>query len=251
MKNTIPKVAITNPDKGGLIAWLFTALNVKLAGGKPYRIQPSTFDGSYHYDAFIIGGGSDIHPSNMTEESLLKTKRSTKVKVIEALKYPMEFLNRFSHSSFDKPRDEMEIGFIEYALKEDKPILGICRGHQLLNAALGGTMYTSTLPLLKNKPRIRSAFPRKKVLYVKDDSLIAKIAGDDPIRVNAIHSQAVAHEGKGLEVTGKETSGINQVIEKKQGNKVLGVQWHPEYLLYMRIHRNIFKWLVNGARNEK
>ena len=141
----------------------------------------------------------------------------------------------------------MELKFIDFALNNNKPILGICRGHQLLNASLGGTMFASTLPLLKNSMRIRSPFPRKTVIYTQDDSLIAQIAGDDPIEVNAIHSQAVGKPADELTVTAKEKAGIIQVLEKEGSELVLGVQWHPEYLFYMKVHRNIFKWLVNKA----
>lgn len=245
-----PRIAVTNPDSGGTTAWLFTALNVWMAGGKPVRVQPQSFNGEIDYDGVIIGGGSDIHPENFKEEPTADAKRPLWLKIKESVLYPMEFFSKLSSGSYDKARDEMEKQFIDYALEQDKPILGICRGHQLLNARLGGTMYTSTLPLLKDKPRIRSPFPRKKVIYTKDDTLISDIAGDDPIEVNAIHSQAVAEPGASLEETGKEEDGITQVVESKKSEKVLGVQWHPEYLFYMKVHRRIFEWLVNRAKHE-
>lgn len=248
--NEKPQIVVTGPDSSGTTAWLFTSLSIRLAGGVPVRVTPSTFDHSLEYDGYVIGGGSDIHPENRTQSPLPKVNRSIWLKIKESFMYPMEFLSRFTKGSFDKARDDMEIAFIDYAIENDKPILGICRGHQLLNAALGGSMYTSTLPLLKDKPRIRSPFPRKDVIYVKDDSLIAEIAGDDPIHVNAIHSQAVAEPADELEITAKEKAGLNQVLESANSDKVLGVQWHPEYLVYMKTHRNIFRWLVEEARNE-
>lgn len=250
-KSTRPRIAVTGPNESGATAWFFTSLNVRMAGGQAFRITPATFDGSFHYDGFIIGGGSDIHPDHFTQEKLPEVKRSFFLKLKESIMYPMEGFNKLSSGSFDEARDSMEIAFIDYALNHDIPILGICRGHQLLNARLGGTMYQSTLPLLANKARIRSPFPRKKVVYTQDDSLIAKIAGDDPIKVNAIHSQAVAKPADALAVTAKEEAGINQVIESKRSDKVLGVQWHPEYLFYMRVHRSIFEWLVTEARHDE
>lgn len=249
MSEEKPRIAVTGPNSGGFTAWVFTAFNVYLAGGIPTRVTPDSFSNNISYDGIIIGGGSDVHPDNMQEQPLRKSKRSSATKIKEALLYPMEFISRFGKHSYDKERDDLEILFIEYALKNDKPLLGICRGHQLLNASLGGTMYTSTLPLLKNKPRIRSPFPRKKVIYVKSDSLISEIAGNDPIKVNAIHSQAVAAPGEHLEVTAKEKAGVNQVIESDESDKLLGVQWHPEYLFYMKIHRNIFRWLIKEAKS--
>ncbi|WP_340677252.1 gamma-glutamyl-gamma-aminobutyrate hydrolase family protein [Paraglaciecola sp.] len=245
--NQVPTIAVTGPNKGGTTAWLFTALGVKLAGGKPVRIVPDKFDGRLNYDGVIIGGGSNIHPDNVKKEKIAEVKRSLFLRFKENLFYPMEFLSGWSQPSYDKKRDEMEMKFIDFALAQYKPILGICRGHQLLNAKLGGTLYESTLPLLKKRMRIRSPFPRKTVIYTQDDSLIADIAGDDPIKVNAIHSQAVGKPADELKVTAKEKSGITQVIEKKGSDLVLGVQWHPEYLFYMPVHRNIFSWLVKKS----
>ncbi|MBU3004536.1 gamma-glutamyl-gamma-aminobutyrate hydrolase family protein [Paraglaciecola arctica] len=246
--NTKPKIAITGPNKSGSTAWFFTALNIRLAGGKPIRVTPNSFDGTLDYDGVIIGGGSDIHPDNYIKEETPMVKRTFWIRLKECVLYPMELLNRLGSSEYDKDRDDMEIKFIHFALDNNLPLLGICRGHQLLNAELGGSMYESTLPLLKNDMRIRSPFPRKTVLYTTSDSLIAEIAGDDPLKVNAIHSQAVAEPADALTVTARENAGINQVIESNNGDKVLGVQWHPEYLFYMKAHRKIFSWLIREAK---
>jgi len=246
-----PKICVTGPDTSGTTAWLFTALNVYLAGGRPYRITPKRFNGRVDYDGIIIGGGSDIHPDNFRRQEQPEVKRSFALKLKEWVCYPMEFVSQLSKGAYDKPRDDMEIQLIDHAVQEDVPLLAICRGYQLLNARLDGSMYTSTGPLLKHEMRIRSPFPRKRVIYTKDDSLIAQIAGDDPLKVNSIHSQAVAEPGKNLQVTAKEEAGINQVIESKTNKQLLGVQWHPEYLFYMKAHRNIFNWLVSRARSKK
>lgn len=248
MANNKPLIIVTGPDKGGLVAWWFTALGVILAGGKPMRMTPSRYNGQLHCDGFIIGGGSDIHPDNRASAPLPKIERSLTTRIKEALLYPMEAVVRFTKGSYDKARDEMEKDCIQYALKNQLPILGICRGHQLLNAVLGGTMYTSTLPLLGDKPRIRSPFPRKSVVYAKEDSLLEEIVGDEPIKVNAIHSQAVAKPGKQLQVSAREKAHIVQAIELSDNDKVLGVQWHPEYLFYLQAQRNIFSWLVEEAK---
>lgn len=242
-----PRIAITGPNKSGNIAWFFTALNIRAAGGEPIRVTPESFNGTFDYDGVIIGGGSDIHPEHFIKEDSPPVTRSLWTKLKECLLYPMELMSHFSSHQYDKDRDEMEIKFIHYALDNNLPLLGICRGHQLLNAELGGSMYESTLPLLKKNVRIRSAFPRKTVLYTTNDSLISRIAGDEPLKVNAIHSQAVAKPADTLEVTAKEEAGINQVIESKNSDKVLGVQWHPEYLFYMKAHRKIFSWLLREA----
>ena len=61
-----PKIAITGPNKSGTVAWFFTALNIRIAGGEPVRLTPESFDGTLDYDGVIIGGGSDIHPEHFT-----------------------------------------------------------------------------------------------------------------------------------------------------------------------------------------
>ncbi|GHF99456.1 gamma-glutamyl-gamma-aminobutyrate hydrolase family protein [Thalassotalea marina] len=246
---TKPQIVVTGPDQGGAIAWFFTALSIRLAGGHPIRITPNSFDNKLDYDAYVIGGGADIHPDNRQKEPVpQRSKRSLLTRVKEGLLYPMETLSRLSESSYDKPRDELEQKFIDYAVAHNKPLLGICRGHQLLNSRLGGTLYTSTLDLLNDNARIRTVLPRKTVFYAKKGTLIHDIAGDEPLPVNAIHSQAVAKTGHNLEQTGVEPAGITQVIEAKDGRPLLGVQWHPEYLFYLKQHRAIFKWLVNGGQ---
>lgn len=247
MSNQKLRIAITGPSNGGTTAWLFTALNIRLQGAQPIRVQPSTFDGNMDYDAIIIGGGSDIHPNNFDEAATKPVERSLRLKIKESILYPMELLAKLSGSPYDKERDELEKKFIAHAIENDIPLLGICRGHQLINAFLGGTMYTSTLPLLEDSPRIRSPFPRKEVLVTKKGSLINEIVDDNPLMVNAIHSQAVAKPAPSLQVTAKEKAGIAQVIEPRDDHRILGVQWHPEYLFYMQAHRNIFAWLVQEA----
>ena len=244
-----PKVVVTGPDTGGLTAWLFTAFSVKLAGGVPIRVTPSRFSGRLNYDAYIIGGGSDIHPSNRKAESVAKRKtQSFRTCLKEAFLFPMEFISRFSKPSYDKRRDEMEKKLISFAVNNHRPMLGICRGHQLINAHLGGTLIQSTRDLLGDSVRARSVLPRKTIFYAKKHSRLRRILGDAPIKVNAIHSQAIAETAESLEMSAIEKSGIIQAIETKDGRPLLGVQWHPEYLVYMSSPRALCEWLVNGAK---
>ncbi|BDX08457.1 gamma-glutamyl-gamma-aminobutyrate hydrolase family protein [Planctobacterium marinum] len=248
-KSDRPVIAVTGPDKGGNIAWLCTALGVHLAGGKAIRVRPGSQPDNTSFQGLIIGGGSDIHPSNRKAVPLPDAKRSLWTRIKEAILFPMEALTTWTKGKHDKARDDMETRLIKYALKHKKPILGICRGHQLLNAVLGGTIFTNTLPLIGDRPRIRSPFPRKKVIYAKEGTLLEDIIGDEPIKVNAIHSQAVARTGKNLEIAAKEKSDIIQAVEASDNKQVLGVQWHPEYLFYMPEQRNLFKWLTGAAKH--
>lgn len=251
MSQKAPKILVTGPEKGGTFAWWFTALGVRLAGGRPVRMTANQFTGEIKCDGVIIGGGSDIHPLNRTAAPVPELHRSWWTRIKEALLYPMEAITKLTKGDYDKARDEMEIQIIKQTLKHKLPMLAICRGHQLLNSVLGGTMFTSTLPILGDRPRIRSAFPRKTVVYAKEDSLLEDIVGDEPLKVNAIHSQAVATPGEQVEVSAKETKApLVQAIELSDSENVLGVQWHPEYLFYMKAQRQIFDWLVQEAKHD-
>lgn len=248
---TRPVIAITGPNDGGLMAWCFTALNVKIAGGLPKRVQAKNFSKPFKCDGVIIGGGSDVHPDNYSPKTLVRQKRSLLLKIKEALLFPQEIITKFfsSDDQYDKERDALEKSFIDYAYKENLPILGICRGEQLINAHLGGSNLTSTLPLHANKPRIRTMLPRKRIEIIKKNSLLAKIVNKTSMHVNAIHSQAVAEPAAPLHVVACERdNNIVQAIESNEKRNLLGVQWHPEYLIYKQDQRNIFSWLINEAK---
>lgn len=246
-----PIIAVTGPNKGGLMAWCFTAMNVMIAGGIPKRVQAKNFSKPFKCDGIIIGGGSDVHPDNYFPKTLRHKKRGFMLKIKEALMFPQEFVaGLFSGGDqYDKERDSLEKSFIDYAYREDLPILGICRGEQLINGHFGGVNLTSTLPLHHNKPRIRTIFPRKRVDIIKKNSLLAKIVKKTSIHVNAIHSQAVAEPAAPLFVVAcEQDNNIVQAIESKEKRNLLGVQWHPEYLMYKQDQRGIFSWLVNEAK---
>ena len=88
--------------------------------------------------------------------------------------------------------------------------------------------------------------PRKTVLLEKD-SLVAQITGLDRLRVNSLHYQALDQVADDLRVGGRDLDGFVQVAEHREGAPILGVQWHPEYLLYMPSHLKLFRWLIQQA----
>ncbi|MBT0584815.1 gamma-glutamyl-gamma-aminobutyrate hydrolase family protein [Alteromonas oceanisediminis] len=245
-----PNIVVTGPDSGGFTAWIFTAMQIRLAGGQPIRVTPSRYTSSLNFDGVVLGGGSDIHPSRYQAPPNEAVHRSTWLKIKEAFCYPMEFFSQWTKGGYDEPRDAMEIDVIEKAIREKKPILAICRGHQLLNAYLGGTIAQSTLPLLKGKMRIRSPFARKIVKQTKATSVLRQLIPSTRFRVNAIHSQAVVNPGESMRITAIERSGIIQAVESDNDQPIVSVQWHPEYLLYLKNHRSLFEWLIKKAQHE-
>jgi putative glutamine amidotransferase len=147
-------------------------------------------------------------------------------------------------------RDLRELLLIDEAFRQRKPLLAICRGHQLLNVALGGTLVadiTTQRPTAIDHKRLDQ--PAKIVHQVRltPGSLIAKIAGRQKLGVNSTHHQAVARIAAPLRVAGVSSDGIVESLELRPGAAdmlpfLLGVQFHPERLADRHPeHRAIFR----------
>ena len=131
----------------------------------------------------------------------------------------------------DRARDEFELALTRLALRRDLPLLAICRGQQVLNVALGGTLVQdipSLVPgaVVHEAPgrRTRRAHP----VEVAQGSRLAEILGAGPVLVNSFHHQSIDRLGEGLAVTGRAPDGVIEAVEMADHSFVLGVQWHPE-----------------------
>jgi len=140
-----------------------------------------------------------------------------------------------------------ELLYIEKALKQDIPILAICRGEQLLNTYLGGTLHQN-LRKLRRYTRNRWTVLPVKTLLVESDSRLEELLGTNRCKINSLHSQAIDQLGEGLRVVGRDLDNIVQAVEDPSRPFLIGVQWHPEYLLYISRQRNLFHGLVQSAR---
>ena len=258
-----PKIGVTGPDSGGSAAWFFTALQVRMAGGVPVRIRPSKPKSIERLQGLIIGGGADVDPETYEKENVLQTylnqtlknkRRPFLVRIrrfFTFLVYPLIFFIRVWFSKkghgLDRDRDILEFTMLDQAIKREIPVLGICRGSQLINIYFKGTLYRDINTLYDEEPNRASVFPVKRVA-IKADSKLAQILQTTKLRVNALHNQAVQKPGQGIDIVAKEPNQIVQAIESVTEKFVIGVQWHPEYLIQKRIHRRIFKALVKAAR---
>ena len=174
-------------------------------------------------DALIIGGGNDIgaeHYGGDVEE---------KVRT-------------------DPERDVLEIHWIERALKEDIPLLGICRGAQLINAVLGGNLHQDIRHMRRVTHNRPGLLPTKRV-NLQPESHVAEICGKTRLRVNSLHHQAIKDPGKHLKVVGRDLDEIVQAVEGNPECRIVGVQWHPEYLFYVPAQFRLFRWLLSKARS--
>lgn len=252
-----PVVGITGPVRGGGAAWFFTAISVRLAGGVPKRIHPEKPASMEELDGLILGGGADVEPEKYGEElleraELVKNTRTVLEWIFSILLFPLYWLIRFfsqaKTAQIDIGRDKLELQLLEDALAAGKPVLGICRGMQLLNVHFGGTLYQDISGYYTETPQVATIFPKKRVL-IKAGSRLCDILRTDICNVNAFHNQAIKHPGTGIRLAAREkNTKIIQAIEHEGFPFVIGVQWHPEYLIQIERQRNIFRELIRVAR---
>lgn len=161
-------------------------------------------------EGVLISGGDDIDPSTYGEEA---TKHST---------------------GNDPAVDAFEVAVVRAARDQDKPVLAICRGLQLLNVALGGTInQLVTAPGTVHEPITADSDPddvnsRRHVVTFEEGSLISEIYGAAEAKVNTLHHQGVARLAEGLVVEGRTDDGLIEVARCDGDWWALGVQWHPE-----------------------
>jgi putative glutamine amidotransferase len=253
-----PIIGVTGPDRGGAAAWWFTRFAVYRTGGRAVRITPLHPVEVDTLDGLIIGGGADVDPALYGQELL---HVSEKKKASQSLARWLLNLSLFvlmwlirkiasahvpAHSGRDAQRDALEIRLIHGAITRGQPILGICRGCQLLNVYFGGTIYQDLKGFYVEDPEVRTILPRKRI-DVPPETKLREIIGMHPPRVNALHRQAIQQAGKGLRVAARDRNQIVQAIEHESLPMVIGVQWHPEYLPQVPQQVAIFAALVRQA----
>ena len=190
---------------------------IAAAGGLPLLLplEGSTEDFSQLAslcDGFLFSGGPDTHPFLFGEDTLAQGK------------------------NVSRARDLMELNLLKIAMKEKKPILGICRGLQIINVGLGGSLYqdiptqaAGSFPIAHQQP-FSYKLPSHHV-SVKPDSLLFRLSGDSAsLSVNSMHHEAVNRLAPGLTACAWAPDGIIEALEKPDYPFLLGVQWHPEYL---------------------
>lgn len=250
-----PLVGVTGPDRGGLVAWLMTALALRRKGARPVRITPSRPCDETRLDAVVIGGGSDVDPFHYGEDRLWDkshrpARESTALDWLIgiALSAFRALFATYTFQDYDPDRDRLEKSLIQHALYFDLPILGICRGAQLMNVTLGGSLHQDLGHFYTEETsNVRSILPRK-IIRVSDGSRLRHILGREHCQVNALHDQSIKELGQDIVISAEEPNGIVQAIEKHGHPFFIGVQWHPEYIPQSSIQQGLFRHLVQCAR---
>jgi len=152
----------------------------------------------------------------------------------------------------DPLRDSTELALMRGAVEQGKPLLGICRGAQVMNVALGGTLYTHILDQLPDalqhdwhdQPRETLAHP----VSVDETSRAAGIFGETLLHVNSLHHQGLKDIAPGLRITGHAPDGLVEAVELPEHPYAVAVQWHPEWLTDQLSMQRLFKSFVDAAQ---
>lgn len=250
-----PVIWVAGPRRGGLGMWLFTWLALTVTGGRPVRVTPGSPLPDKPMHGLVISGGADVDPERYGAEKPaeeIRKARQEKRWGLGLLLYPFIYLVRRLFSIKHMPsdatdRDELETRLLTTAEERGVPVLGICRGAQLINVFYGGSLHQDLKGFYAETAQIRTVFPRK-VVHLEEDSLLLSLTDDPRLRVNALHNQAVKDLGEGLRIVAREETGVTQAIEHTTRPFVLGVQWHPEFMFHFRVQYAIWLGLVRQAR---
>lgn len=187
-------------------------------------------------DALLLPGGGDVDPSLYGQR-------------------PTPWLE-----GLDRPLDDWEKVVVQTFVKTRRPILGICRGHQIMNVLRGGTLYQD-LPRQRGLRagvvhRADAGGGRTKValhrIHIRRGTLLHSLLGVDSVVTNSRHHQAVRRLAPGLRVTATSNDGVVEALEGSRGLTLLAVQFHPERMRQEDARfRRLFTWLVRSGETWK
>lgn len=221
MNRRRPLIGVTASARGGRVMWLFNRLALWRAGARGTRLLAGDAVPADRLDALIVGGGDDIDARLYDQDLHLDVR-------------------------IDPERDAMELRYLEAATRRGIPVLGVCRGAQMLNVFRGGTLHADIHTAYPKVPRRRTPLPRLAVRVLPGTRLHG-ILGLEQCYVNALHHQSVDRPGDGLTVAARDSDGIVQGLDTETGPLCLGVQWHPEFLVLDRRQQGLFRAVVDSA----
>jgi putative glutamine amidotransferase len=189
------------------------------AGGIPLIIpvglsEPDMQSVYEQIDGLLLPGGGDVEPSQYTDEEPHETLRG-----------------------LDEMRDRLELFMARLTVDQPKPVLAICRGHQVFNVALGGTLWQDVESQMPGAGAHEHplAFPRSHIQHqvkIKPNTLLARLLASDQASINSLHHQGIRDLAPELTATVFTPDGLIEAVEIEGHRFALGVQWHPEDLIH-------------------
>jgi putative glutamine amidotransferase len=181
------------------------------------------------FDALLLGGGVDVDPA----------------------RYAMPVLAD-GNVEIDAERDAIDFSLLEQAFRAGMPVLGICRGLQVVNVALGGTL-VQDISIERPSSVLHQRTKDEKTrldhrVQISPGTRLASIAGTGSIAVNSRHHQALARVAPGLAVSATAPDGVAEAVETPRGSWLIAVQWHPENLTEDGVSDRLFAEFVRAVR---
>lgn len=211
---------------------------VEQAGGIPVPvmgIERSARDIVKRIDGFLFTGGDDVHPRFYKERPLAGAKITPS----------------------PDARTRFEVVLLKSILNSKKPVLAICHGAQLLNVALGGTLYQDLSLQLPKAIKHGPTLPGDKVFHpvnIFEGTKLCAILGagcgpgECQVRVRSSHHQSIKNPGRGLRLSAVSPDGVIEALESRGKNFLVAVQWHPEKTIKDRASKKLFEALVNASK---
>lgn len=238
---SIAAAGVEMPDPSISVAGAYLEAVVR-AGGMPWTLPLSTdpgliADSVARADGLLLTGGEDIEP-NLHRAEVSEALRSTCF-----LDHPL--------------RDAMELALIQEAFRQQLPIFAICRGHQLVNVALGGSLFVdlpTEAPGAVEHNQVARRFEAVHPVAISPDSQLARIVEGAELGVNSTHHQAVNRAAPGLRAVGRAADGLVEAMEwdaerARTHGWLLTVQFHPERLApTLPAHARLFEAFVEACR---
>lgn len=233
----IPSRLSTSPDdKRVVIANQLIDLiteRLRVLGAEPVILRPDDLLAPPVFDALVLPGGGDIDPHRYGQEP-----------------HPRVY-------NVDPEQDRLDFGMAHHALGRGLPVLGICRGMQLINILYGGTLIQHlpsstvkhTFQLEKAAEPLAEAFTPHEV-NISPGSRLAGILGDSVVCASA-HHQAVDLLGRGLKIVARAADGTVEAVEDPH-RRIIGVQWHPEIREHGgEVHDQLFRALLRSVEQKR
>ena len=215
MNTPAPRIIVTGSTRGSRTAWHLTRLLLRSHGLEAAFVHSGGWKPHERMDGLLLLGGVDVDPARYGRKRQGKRHR------------------------IEPERDAMEMALIDRALNAMVPVLGICRGMQLINIFFGGTLHQEVSAMELSRRHLRSVLPGKRI-EILSGTRLRSILAIHAITVNALHHQAIDVPGEGLIVSAKDRNGLVQAIEHPGHAFLLGVQWHPEFMPYLWHTQRLF-----------